>query len=134
MNNPFEFQNDLNGFRSAIVADQQNYDNKVSILQSTQLAKRTKALNKAKAFIEKGEELTKQGLEAAAVPHLSKLIYKGGKSIYSKIRSRTLLGEKPVTKILQKVTEIFQVLLHQHKHQKELKYKMYHLREEEKLR
>ena len=94
MNNPFEFQNDLNGFRSAIVADQQNYDNKVSILQSTQLAKRTKALNKAKAFIEKGEELTKQGLEAAAVPHLSKLIYKGGKSIYSKIRSRTAAGRE----------------------------------------
>lgn len=88
MNNPFAYQNDLNAFRGAVAAEQSNYDAKVNILQSTQLAKRTKALNKAKAFIEKGEELTKQGLEAAAVPHLGKLTFKGAKSIYNKIRSR----------------------------------------------
>ena len=88
MNNPFEFQNDLNAFRGAIAGEQAIYDNKINILQSNQLAKRTKALTKAKEFAEKGEELVKQGLEAAAVPHLAKLTYKGGKAIYSKIRSR----------------------------------------------
>ena len=90
MNNPFAFSNDLNAFRGAVAAEQQNYDHKVGILQSTQLAKRTKALNKAKAFIEKGEELTKQGLEAAAVPHLGKLTYKAGKSVYNRIRGRSV--------------------------------------------
>lgn len=88
MNNPFEFQNDLNAFRGAIAGEQANYDNKINILQNNQLAKRTKALTKAKEFAEKGEELVKQGLEAAAVPHLSKLTYKGAKAIYNKIRSR----------------------------------------------
>lgn len=88
MNNPFAYQNDLNAFRGAVAAEQNSYDAKVNILQNTQLAKRTKALTKAKEFAEKGEELVKQGLEAAAVPHLGKLTYKAGKSIYNKIRSR----------------------------------------------
>lgn len=89
MNNPFEFQNDLNAFRGAVAGEQANYDNRINILQNNQLAKRTKALTRAKEFAEKGEELVKQGLEAAAVPHLGKLTYKGAQSIYNKIRSRS---------------------------------------------
>lgn len=88
MNNPFAYQNDLNAFRGAVAAEQSSYDAKINILQNTQLAKRTKAITRAKEFAEKGEELVKQGLEAAAVPHLGKLTYKGAKSIYSKIRGR----------------------------------------------
>ncbi len=88
MNNPFAYQNDLNAFRGAVANEQSSYDAKINILQNTQLAKRTKAIGRAKEFAEKGEELVKQGLEAAAVPHLGKLTYKGAKSIYSKIRGR----------------------------------------------
>jgi len=53
MNNPFEFQNDLNAFRGAVAGEQANYDNRINILQNNQLAKRTKALTRAKEFAEK---------------------------------------------------------------------------------
>ena len=106
MNNPFEFQNDLNAFRGAIAGEQAKYDNRVNILQNTQLAKRTKALNKAKAFAEKGEELVKQGLEAAAVPHLGKLTYKGAKSIYNKIRSRNVASRQAGDEDIEETSDI----------------------------
>jgi len=52
------------------------------------MAKRTKALTRAKEFVGKGEELVTQGLEGAAVPHLSKMVYKGGKLVYNRIKGR----------------------------------------------
>lgn len=88
MNNPFTLQNDLNAFRGAVANQVNFYDHKVSVLQSNQMAKRTKALTRAKEFVGKGEELVKQGLEGAAVPHLSKMVYKGGKLVYNRIRGR----------------------------------------------
>ena len=88
MNNPFTLQNDLNAFRGAVANQVANYDHKVGILQSNQMAKRTKALTRAKEFVGKGEELVKQGLEGAAVPHLSKMVYKGGKLVYNRIKGR----------------------------------------------
>ena len=88
MNNPFTLQNDLNAFRGAVANEVNFYDHKVSVLQSNQMAKRTKALQRAKEFVGKGEELVKQGLEGAAVPHLSKMVYKGGKLVYNRIKGR----------------------------------------------
>lgn len=89
MNNPFSYQNDLTGFRNTIQSQTSRHDALIEQAQSRALGKKRELIQRAKDVKSAGEELVKQGLEGAAIPHAGKAIYKGGKAIYNALRGGT---------------------------------------------
>lgn len=95
MNNPFSYQNDLTGFRSQISANVNKHDNIVALAQSRAVSRKNALIQKAKDVQSKGEELVKQGLEGAAIPHAGKAIYKGGRAVYNALTgNNTAAGQQ----------------------------------------
>ncbi len=95
MNNPFSYQNDLTGFRSQISANINKHDNIVAQAQSRAVSRKNALIQRAKDVKASGEELVKQGLEGAAIPHAGKAIYKGGKAVYRALTgNQTAAGQQ----------------------------------------
>lgn len=89
MNNPFSYQNDLTGFRNTIQSQTSRHDALIQQAQSRALGKKRELIQRAKDVKAAGEELVKQGLEGAAIPHAGKAIYRGGKAVYNALRGGT---------------------------------------------
>lgn len=85
MNNPFNLQNDLNGFRSSVGNQVAAYDHNVDILNAGVLRKKAAAIRGAKDTLDKGAELLRTGLETEGAIAGGAVIHKAGKAIYNKI-------------------------------------------------
>lgn len=88
MNNPFNFQNDLNGFRSSIGNSIATYDHNVNVLNAGVLRKKTEAIRHASETLEKGAELVRTGLETEGAIAGGKVIHSAGKAIYKAIKNK----------------------------------------------
>jgi hypothetical protein len=85
MNNPFNLQNDLNGFRASVGNQVAAYDHNVAILNTGVLRKKAEAIRAAKETLDKGAELLRTGLETEGAIVGGKAIGKAGKAIYNKV-------------------------------------------------
>lgn len=102
MNNPFNYQNDLTGFRSQLATEVAKHDQNVQNSIARAVGEKQKIVAKAKELKSAGEELVKQGLEAEIVPVAVGKAYKGGKALYSAVKNRfsSVAGEEnPVQSI-----------------------------------
>jgi hypothetical protein len=88
MNNPFNFQNDLNGFRSSIGNSIATYDHNVNVLNAGVLRKKTDAIRHASETLEKGAELVRTGLETEGAIAGGKVIHAAGKAIYKAVSNK----------------------------------------------
>lgn len=88
MNNAFNYQNDLTGFRSQLSEITKNHDNAVANAAAVAIGTKSRLIQKAKDLKEAGDSLVKQGLEAEIVPTAGAAIFKGGKALYGKIASK----------------------------------------------
>ena len=85
MNNAFNYQNDLTGFRSQLSEITTKHDNAVSNARAVAVGGKARLIQKAKDLKEAGDSLVKQGLEAEIVPTAGAAIFKGGKALYSRL-------------------------------------------------
>ena len=85
MNNAFNYQNDLTGFRSQLSEITSKHDNAVANARAVAVGGKARLIQKAKDLKEAGDSLVKQGLEAEIVPTAGAAIFKGGKAIYSRL-------------------------------------------------
>ncbi len=88
MNNAFNYQNDLTGFRSQLSEITKNHDNAVANAAAVAIGTKSRLIQKAKDLKEAGDSLVKQGLEAEIVPTAGAAIYKGGRALYGKVAQK----------------------------------------------
>jgi hypothetical protein len=88
MNNPFNYQNDLTGFRSTLATEVAKHDQNVSNAYQRAVGQKADLIAKAKELKSAGEELVKQGLEAEIIPVAGKAVFKGGKAVATALKNR----------------------------------------------
>ncbi len=88
MNNPFNYQNDLTGFRSTLATEVAKHDQNVSNAYQRAVGQKADIVAKAKELKSAGEELVKQGLEAEVIPVAGKAVFKGGKAVATALKNR----------------------------------------------